>query len=668
MENKVFKEEENYLSSTIQAIKEEIKIGSDFVENQKDVVLDLKQSYLKNLRDYDRFEFLENYARSDEIVDLANQQIKKLFRLRNVQDKPYFGRIDFLVNGEKEPLKLYIGLVSVEHNNKLYVIDWRAPVGELFYEAGKGEASYEAPDGVVKGEVLLKRQYDIEDAKLKEVYDVDLNIFDEYLQKVLSKAKGEKLHNIASTIQAEQNKIIRNLKDSAVVVQGSAGSGKTTVALHRVAYALYRLRNLKSANVLIFSPNEAFLSHISGVLPELGEDNTRSATFPKFIRRFLKSELPVESTDEFTVRYLKSTKKQQDEINEKLKFATREKLKDWLNKVNKELKFNIGFVVSGHEFGQHRLNQMLKETEGEKIHIRFNKILNDVCKELKVKTKDDEELVKENLLKRLNHKVTLFGVLEEYLQTNNFSMMSNDKIRFDDAVLLCVIKELWDNFEIKMDVKHIVLDEAQDYPLLFIDFLTRVFRHANFSVFGDIFQKTVPGELNSLEDVCKLELKKDSSCYVVLDKTYRSSEEIVEYASNIVGINKHNAFRLKNGYPVQEIQMGQNVKQISQQIIQVLESTINDDGNIGIITGDTQIAQEIYNELYKVIPHRIELVKDANSVVSSQVQIMSIALAKGLEFSTAIVVEKGLLFENELKSFKHIACTRAINKLFVLKK
>ena len=105
MENKVFKEEENYLSSTIQAIKEEIKIGSDFVENQKDVVLDLKQSYLKNLRDYDRFEFLENYARSDEIVDLANQQIKKLFRLRNVQDKPYFGRIDFLVNGEKEPLR-----------------------------------------------------------------------------------------------------------------------------------------------------------------------------------------------------------------------------------------------------------------------------------------------------------------------------------------------------------------------------------------------------------------------------------------------------------------------------------------------------------------------------------------------------------------------------------
>ncbi|MBQ8762400.1 MAG: UvrD-helicase domain-containing protein [Clostridia bacterium] len=667
MDSRKYKDEILYLEKTVDALNAEIEKSSNFVEHQKEEVLELKKSYLKHRREYDMFEFYQNYMHSDEIVDLANEQLKRLFRLRNVVGKPYFGRIDFVVEGQTEPVKLYIGLVSIEHNDNIYVIDWRAPVGELFYEAGKGKASYQAPAGVVEGEVVLKRQYDIENSQLKEVYDVDLNIFDEFLQKVLSKARGQKLHNIASTIQAEQNKIIRNLKDSAVVVQGCAGSGKTTVALHRVAYALYRLKNIQSANVLIFSPNEAFLSHISGVLPELGEENTRSATFPKFIKRFLKTDLNVESADEFTIRYLQLNKQEQAKIDCKLKFSIREELKTWLLNVNEELKFNVGFKISGREYGQHKLNQMLNETKGQKIYYRFNNLLETICKELGVKTKDDEFTIKAVLEKRLNHNVTIYGLLNEFLKQKNLPLLSETQINFDDAVLLCVLKEMWEDINIKMDVKHIVLDEAQDYPLVFIDFLTRAFRHANFSVFGDIFQKTVPGELNSLEDICNLEHKKGFSSYVTMDKSYRSSEEIVEYSAKLVGADKHNAFRLKTGNEVEVLKIGNNYAQISQQILKILEKIVPEDGNIGIITGDNESAQKLYDELYKVIPYRIEIVRNANSVVSSQVQIMSIALAKGLEFTTAIVVEKGLLLSENLNNFKYIACTRAINKLYVIK-
>ena len=664
-----WQEEIDYLNKTNKAIDEKIKKLSSFIETQKSDVLELKKFYRNNQDDFDYFEFLCNYARSDELVEIGNEQIKKLFQLRNVMNKPYFGRIDFLLKNSKTPMKLYVGLSSIEYDNTLYVVDWRAPVSELFYEYGKGEASYNSPNGKVEGNITLKRQYEIEKRQLKEVYEADANIFDNYLQKILANNSGAKLHNIASTIQAEQNQIIRNLKDNIIIVQGFAGCGKTTVALHRVAYALYRLRNLKSANVLLFSPNEAFLSHISGVLPELGEENTRSATFPKFIRRLLKLDIPVESSDEFTIRYLTSNKKQQNAINEKLKFATKQKMQDWINNVNKNLHFDIGFIANDIKFGQHKLNEILKENQSLKISERIENLIDTVCKEFNIKNAEEKDALIYELKSRLNIETELLSLMNKFLTDNGWDKLSEEKINFEDAILLCVLKSMYQDIIIKLDVKHIVLDEAQDYPLLFIDFLIQLFKHSNFSIFGDIYQKTVPGELNSLEDVCHIIPQHATAKFILMDKTYRSSEEIVEYATNIIGQPRHNIFRLKNNQPVEEIIMADTTQQQSQQIIKILEKLVPMEKNIGIITGDIETANLIFNELEKTIPHRIELVKNANTVVSEQIQIMPVGLSKGLEFDTVIVVEKGMMFENENKNnLLYIACTRAINKLYVIKK
>ena len=669
MDNKEFKQEEEYLAQTISSIDGKIYELNENVAKQKEWALELKKQYIRDLREYDQFEFADNYNKLNDIMDFTDEQIAQINRLREIREKPYFGRVDFKVLGEEE-LKLYIGLMSVSDKNGLYVVDWRAPVSELFYESGKGKASYEAPDGTVEGEITLKRQYDIEKSTLLEYYDVDVNLFDEYLQKVLSKTKGDKLQNIASTIQEEQNKIIRNLKDDVLVVQGYAGCGKTTIALHHIAYALYRLNNLKSSSILFFSPNEAFLTYIGKVLPDLGEENTRNATFPKFIRRLLKTTRPVESSDEFVSRY--TFLKDQKQIDEKLKFCMREKMQNWLDKKGETLCFVRDIAIDDKTYEKDKLNEML---QNDFKHAKYREKLFMVCEYIYKQTKSEDmgkkDYILNEIIESVNQKCRLFDLYDDFLTDFGYQKLDVDSpIFFEDAVLLCVLKELTQNIIIRMDIKHVVLDEAQDYPLLFIDFLLRIYRHSNFSIFGDINQKTVPGELDSLKDITKLELAKNRFNFVELDKTYRSSEEIVEYSSNLVGNPRHNAFRLKNGEPVLEQKLEKTLAGIKKQLESILEKVDYKKNSVGIITGDIETAKSVFDELCKnKTENEISLIKNAYSVAGTNIQVVPISLSKGLEFDTVVLIEKGKLFEHSGKNkFLYIGATRAINRLFVLKK
>ena len=200
---------------------------------------------------------------------------------------------------------IYIGLTYLTKDNDNVIYDWRSPISSIFYDYESGAASYEAPGGIIKGYLHNKRQFTIEDAKIKRVFDSKINVQDEMLQEVLASKTDEYMKNIVNTIQTEQNAIIRNVKDKNLIVQGIAGSGKTSVALHRIAFLLYKIKNLTSDKVLIFAPNKVFSEYISNVLPELGEENTKETTFSDFLETYITEYRSIESFTSFIERYYK---------------------------------------------------------------------------------------------------------------------------------------------------------------------------------------------------------------------------------------------------------------------------------------------------------------------------------------------------------------------------
>ncbi len=224
-----------------------------------------------------------------------DQQLKRIHQLKA---SPYFGRIDFIENGEEQAERIYIGLASCmdEKEEQFLIYDWRAPISSMYYNYSPGKADYEVPGETIEGEMVLKRQFIIKNGALKAMFNTDMTIGDEMLQEVLSHQSDTQMKNIVSTIQKEQNQIIRNEKSKFLIVQGAAGSGKTSAALQRVAYLLYRHRGVIDAGqIVLFSPNFLFNSYVSSVLPELGEENMEQATFQEYIEHRLGRKFQCES-------------------------------------------------------------------------------------------------------------------------------------------------------------------------------------------------------------------------------------------------------------------------------------------------------------------------------------------------------------------------------------
>ena len=596
----------------------------------------------------------------------ANEQLEIAEELGKTRLCPYFARVDWEDKEGKMPV--YLGLRSIDDGNDYYVIDWRAPIGELYYEYGLGEAKFETPEGEVHGEVTLKRQYDIKRGELVDVYDVDINIFDEYLQKVLARVNTTRLQNVVSTIQREQNAIIRNLKSDMLIVQGCVGSGKTTVALHRIAYMLYRLPSIQSSNVLIISPNELFTRHISGVLPELGEKNTRSATFSKFAKRLLKIPTNVESQDEFASRLSESSEREYNQAVSKLSPGIRDKMLRFVRKYDASIRFSNGLSIRQKQYPRVMLDEWWHdEYKGESMPKKLSLIIDRIVKDNHIKSNNLVDAIRQELDKRMSRKIDMYTVYNAFLKHCGYDEMGDmECIKYDDAILLCVMREIYDDINVKMDIKQVVIDEAQEYPEVFVDLLMRIFPRAQFSLYGDDYQQTTPGAVSSLRDLTVL--NPQNATYVVLDKTYRSTEEIMQYADDRLGLEYHNAFRLNSGNPVEEIQCADNINQVAQQVLGILERVIPDGKNVGIIVGDTDMANAVYAELNKVIPHRIANINNSHISSDRQVQILPVSIAKGLEYDTVIVIENGGLLGTKETSHHYIAYTRAINKLYVIKK
>lgn len=257
----------------------------------------------------------ENYSDESYVkAHLAYLNQKKLSDLKKIKNKPYFARIDFMPKDEKKE-ELYIGKLSILDSNtrKPIIIDWRAPISNLYYDGRIGKSSYESPEGIIEGDISLKRQYFIENQILEKYSDIDLKTNDELLQVALSEKADDRLKNIVATIQGEQNNIIRADIDKALIVQGVAGSGKTTIALHRIAYLIYNYeKEFDPENFMIIAPTKFFLNYISNVLPDLGVENVKQYTFEDLAYEIIGKKLKISDSNEKLVTIVN---KEFDEIN-----------------------------------------------------------------------------------------------------------------------------------------------------------------------------------------------------------------------------------------------------------------------------------------------------------------------------------------------------------------
>lgn len=339
--------------------------------------------------------------RREAVKQTAIKKLKKLLA------SPYFGRVDFLEEGSSYEDQVYIGISTlIDDDCEMVIYDWRAPICSLFYENEEGRASYKCPEGIIDGEINLKRQFGISKGKIDFMFNSSLKIDDDILQKTLSKNSDEKMKTIITSIQREQNKVIRDEDNSVLIVQGPAGSGKTSIALHRAAYILYKYsnKNITSENVVIFSPNDIFNDYISGVLPELGENNVYQTTFMDYARNSFKSYLKIEDANE-QMEYMLSAKKdahyylRKDNIFFKTTVLFAEIIKRYINYLEtegvsfKDIKFKDFNIISGEEIKSLFYNTYSKWP----MQHRFNEIFEDIEERIKAVEKPRLKQIEEEL-------------------------------------------------------------------------------------------------------------------------------------------------------------------------------------------------------------------------------------------------------------------------------
>lgn len=659
IEREEFEKERNYLNKTVSLIRKKISnLGQELFDDDSKV-LEFKKFIWDSHAEMDPSEMRSMMAESDLQVSIMQGKGNYLQRLFRIQDKPYFGSIRFKDEDGEE--NIYIGITHVEDKLNYYVHDWRSPICSMFYDYETGPACYKAPSGIIKGEITKKRQYIIENAELKHIFDNDLNISDSLLQEVLAEESSDKMKNIVNTIQEEQNKVIRNTEDKNLIVEGIAGSGKTSVALHRIAFLLYRIPNLTSSNVVVFTPNKVFSEYISNVLPELGEDNTYDMTFYDLLCQNINEYKDIENFTDFISRYYKKEVinydlvkyKQSDEIIKDLD----DYVKDILNNISftKNLEFD-GFIdISAEE-----LNKMLTYKYSnfplfERIKEMSEKIAyNNYAGNTKY-ARSIEKILKENL----NIKLDLKAIF------NNFFISKYSKYKdkidgnylyYEDACIFLYLKSLLVGFNTNHVIKQVVIDEAQDYNKLQYLIIKKTFKTANYTILGDSNQTINP--YYKYESLKELTNMFEGSKYITLTKTYRSTDKIIDYTNKILGLTLSVAIRNQKS---NDIIFRNNVKK--EDFVKDITYLKDMSKSIAIITKDDKEAEEVYNMLKDDFD--IMLLGGYGHIKRDLVVVPSYT-AKGLEFDSVIIYNDiDNKYTKEDKYLYYVACTRAQHNLII---
>ena len=669
-----------YLQYVLKCLNDRLaQADAAILEGEKEIE-DMHEYYWENYTEMDQYGY-EDYDNQQALFRQMNaneEQFRLRKRFKKMQDSPFFGRVDFRYDGDEEAETFYIGIgnLSESAGSLPLVYDWRAPVSGLFYDYDKGPASYEAPSGIFEGEVTSKWQYKIRKGKMLYEFESDVKIDDEILGAELGSNGEVQLKNIVRTIQKEQNEIIRNTKDKIMVIQGAAGSGKTSVALHRIAYLLYHDReNLKSSNVLILSPNGVFADYISHILPELGEENIREMSFDLFAYRELK-EIVGDCEDRYDqIERTVLNPKIQEIFREKQSPEFVSKLDGFVLRLEDEL-MNFrdveyrGCTLSEKEIIDLFYFKFLDVPLLSRMHSVAEYFIDQV-ETLRDRDLSDEE--REEVMecfRSMYETRDCYVLYSRFLEKEGYRplphcQIEKRRLRYEDVYPVLYLKYTLYQCRNHHGIKHVVVDEMQDYSWIQYLLIHKMFP-CRMTILGDKAQ-TMEDEtqdvLKFLPKIFGKDIRK-----IVMNRSYRNTMEVAQYANHLTGIEDMELFE-RHGEPVDE----RTFSSTEEALETVLEKWLNrreefeTEALIFLTEREAEHAFLYIEKRLKEIAPEAEnqlcyMNRDSQSFKKG-LTVTTFYLAKGLEFDQVFGI-----FEEDRESglqcqAKYITATRALHEL-----
>ena len=698
--------EEKRLAQTISLAEEQLKQAKEAADKKKSEIIEAKKDVRENtehgitsLYTSDGFEALVELSQyinpvTDKIIDYEEEE-HKILLLEKMIKSPYFARIDFKFDDEDEFEKIYIGRSSLRKNSyqEMYVYDWRSPIASVFYRFMTGEAFYDAPCGRVTGELNLKRQYEIKNGTLEYFFDSDVQIVDEFLRQLLSQNTTAKMKAIVETIQHEQDVVIRDMENDLLMVQGVAGSGKTSIALHRAAYLMYQglQTKLSANNIMIISPNSIFEQYISNVLPELGEDNVISSVFEDILSELLNGR-KIQSRNDFLENLIVNSKYKEISRNS-IEFKTssffREILDQFLIDIPRQwIEFEDVYyegkcVVSGQILKDKILGR--PETPlGLKLEQLEDYILEQIFGTGKGRGhKEEKNLIKQEIQKFIKIDIVeLYKILfsnEAYfyslLQNSNPSQnikniwkytkenLEADSLYYDDAIAIAYLYlKIYGTNKYK-NIKQVVIDEAQDYYPLQYEIFNFLFSNAKFTILGDMKQTLAKKEDISFYEQIQKILNKKKSSLIMLDKSFRCTNEILNFSLKFIEQSSQIKSFNRNG-DSPKVYIADNSEIFIDEIVKEIK-LCQEKGfqSICLICKTEKNSTYLFNKIKHKLD--IQLIKNGSVSDLQGVFILPVYMSKGLEFDTVLICDADSqnYHDEDDKNLLYVACTRALHKL-----
>ena len=698
--------EEKRLAQTISLAEEQLKQAKEAADKKKSEIIEAKKDVRENtehgitsLYTSDGFEALVELSQyinpvTDKIIDYEEEE-HKILLLEKMIKSPYFARIDFKFDDEDEFEKIYIGRSSLRKNSyqEMYVYDWRSPIASIFYRFMTGEAFYDAPCGRVTGELNLKRQYEIKNGKLEYFFDSDVQIVDEFLRQLLSQNTTAKMKAIVETIQHEQDVVIRDMENDLLMVQGVAGSGKTSIALHRAAYLMYQglQTKLSANNIMIISPNSIFEQYISNVLPELGEDNVISSVFEDILSELLNGR-KIQSRNDFLENLIVNSKYKEISRNS-IEFKTssffREILDQFLIDIPRQwIEFEDVYYEGKCVVSRQILKDKILGRTETPLGIKLEQLEDYILEQIFGTGKGRGHKEEKNLIKQEIQKFIKIDIVELYkilfsneayfyslLQNSNLSQgiksiweytrenLEADRLYYDDAIAIAYLYlKIYGTNKYK-NIKQVVIDEAQDYYPLQYEIFNLLFSNAKFTILGDMKQTLAKKEDISFYEQIQKILNKKKSSLIMLDKSFRCTNEILNFSLKFIEQSSQIKSFNRNG-DSPKVYIADNSEIFIDEIVKEIK-LCQEKGfqSICLICKTEKNSTYLFNKIKHKLD--IQLIKNGSASDLQGVFILPVYMSKGLEFDTVLICDADSqnYHDEDDKNLLYVACTRALHKL-----